>query len=98
MRETQQSISAWAVQTFGEAGSNLRCAERADEEMRELLERLCLDDAHPKAAEEIADVVIPLFRLAERLGVDLLDEVDKKMAINRTRRWRRDGTGHGYHV
>jgi NTP pyrophosphatase (non-canonical NTP hydrolase) len=32
------------------------------------------------------------------LGRDLLAEIDRKMAVNRTRAWKRDGTGHGYHV
>lgn len=98
MSETQQSISLWATETFGEAGSNLRVAIRANEEMSELLRCLSTDDRHPKAAEEIADVVIVLCRAAERLGVDIWDKVEEKMAINRTRVWTKDGSGHGYHV
>lgn len=35
---------------------------------------------------------------AERLGVDLHAEIDRKMAVNRGRTWKRDSTGHGYHV
>lgn len=97
-RENQVSIALWAGQTFGEAGSNARVAARSNEEMAELLRKLTVDDAHSEAPEEIADVVIVLFRLAERMGVDLLAEIDAKMKINRARVWRTDGSGHGYHV
>lgn len=98
MRESQATISEWADATFGPAGSNARVAARANEEMAELLRVLTIDDDHPKAGEEVADVVIVLCRLASRLGVDLGAEVDRKMAINRGRVWDLDGTGHGYHV
>jgi NTP pyrophosphatase (non-canonical NTP hydrolase) len=96
--ETQASVTAWANETFGTAGSNARVAARANEEMAELLRALTADDSSDKAAAEVADVVIILYRLATRLGVDLLDEIDKKMAINRAREWAQDKTGHGYHV
>lgn len=97
--ENQKTISEWAETTFGPAGSNARVAARANEEMAELLRCLTVDDNHvTKAAEEIADVVIVLYRLAQRLGVDLHFEVNAKMAINRSRAWKQDGSGHGYHV
>ena len=96
--ETQLSISEWANDAFGPSGSNIRVAARANEEMAELLRALTVDDANPKAPEEIADIVIVLYRLAWRLGVDLHHEIDVKMAINRKREWKLDGSGHGYHV
>jgi NTP pyrophosphatase (non-canonical NTP hydrolase) len=98
MRETQQSISWWASETFGPVSSNIRVAARANEEMAELLRALSTNDKNPKAHEEMADVLIVLFRLAARMGIDLLDAVDKKMEINRSREWKLDGSGHGYHV
>lgn len=98
MSETQQTISQWANETFGPSGSNARVAARANEEMAELLRALTVDDNHPKAVEEIADIVIILYRVATRLGCDLHAEIDRKMAINRQRVWRQDGSGHGYHV
>ncbi len=98
MMENQQSISAWATQTFGDASSNMRVATRANEEMAELLRALGSDENHPKAIEEAADVVIVLFRLAARMGHSLMAEVDRKMAINRTREWAKTADGHGYHV
>jgi len=98
MRETQHTISTWANQTFGEAGSNARVAARANEEMAELLRALTVDDQHQKAPEEVADIVIVLNRLATCLGFDLQEEVDRKMAVNRERLWKLDSTGHGYHL
>jgi NTP pyrophosphatase (non-canonical NTP hydrolase) len=96
--ETQATICVFADETFGPATSNIRVAARANEEMAELLRALSTDDHHPKAAEEIADVVIILYRLARNLGTDLQTEIDRKMEINRNRTWKRDDTGHGYHV
>lgn len=96
--ETQQSISKWANETFGPASSNARVAARANEEMAELLRALTADDQDLKAVDEIADVLIILYRLADRFGIDLHEAVDLKMAINRNRVWNKDGSGHGYHV
>lgn len=98
MAETQQSISQWASETFGEPGNNLQVAIRANTEMAELLRCLATDDAHPDAGEEVADIVIVLQRLATRLGIDLWQAVETKMVINRQRVWLLDGHGHGYHV
>lgn len=98
MAETQKLISEWANLTFGPSGSNMRVAARANEEMAELLRALSANDNHPKAAEEVADIVIILYRLAERLGIDLHKEIDRKMEINRDRVWKLDNTGHGYHA
>lgn len=95
--ESQASISSWADRTFGPAGTNMSVARRAHQEMKELLGELAADDGNQKAAGEMADVVCILFRLADRMGFDLLDEVDKKMRINRAREWNLDGKGQGYH-
>ena len=96
--ETQESVSAWAVSTFGDAGTNVSCATRMNKEAAELLMCLANQDDDPKAGEECADVLICLYRVAERLGVDLHAEVDRKMAVNRKREWKLDGHGHGYHA
>jgi NTP pyrophosphatase (non-canonical NTP hydrolase) len=96
--ETQKSVSDWAEFTFGPASSNARVAARANEEMAELLRALTADDRHPKAAEEVADIVIVLCRLMTQLGVNLSDEIDRKMVVNRQRQWNVTTDGHGYHV
>lgn len=41
--------------------------------------------ALPEIEQELADVLIYLVRLADRLDVDLLDAVERKMAINAQR-------------
>jgi hypothetical protein len=96
--EDQESISAWADQTFGPASSNARVVAKANEEMAELLRALIADDNHAKAAEAVANVVIVLCRLMTRMGRTLGEELARKMAINRTRQWNLTADGHGYHV
>ena len=68
MIEDQESISAWADQTFGPASSNARVAARANEGMAELLRALIADDNHAKAAEKVANGVIVLCRLMTRMA------------------------------
>ena len=96
--EDQYTVAAWADETFGRPKSNMTSATRANKEMCELLNALAENDQHPKAGEEIADIIICLYRLARDLGSNVLDAVDAKMAINRAREWKLDGNGHGYHV
>src|SRR4051794_8490622 len=98
MEENQATITEWIETTFGPVGSNARTAARANEEMAELIKAVIIDDRHPKLAEEMADIVIVLYRLATHLGVDLMEEVNKKMIINRNREWKLDGSGCGYHI
>lgn len=98
MSETQQSITEWANATFGEPIHNESIATRALDEMHELLDALYDDDKHPKAADEAADVLIVLMRLFDRLGTTWQAEVDRKMAINRARKWNLHGNGHGSHI
>jgi len=97
MQEDQATINRWIEETFGATGSNFSVASRANQEMSELLMALAVDDHHPKAVEEAADIVIILFRLAEREGKDLMEEVTRKMTVNRKRQWN-VANGHGYHV
>jgi hypothetical protein len=39
-----------------------------------------------------------LFGICLPLGWRLSEAIDDKMTINRQRKWRRDDTGHGYHI
>lgn len=98
LHETQASITQWANETFGPARSNLSIAIRANSEMAELLRDLALSDHSEGAATEVADVMIVLYRLLDQLGTTLEAEVDKKMRINRGRKWKIDGSGHGKHL
>ncbi len=47
----------------------------------------------PDLGEELADVLIYLTALAEMTGVDLSAEVERKLAINARREYRRDACG-----
>lgn len=176
MAETQATVAQWAAETFGPEDSLLRVAVRANEELAELLRCLVCGAPAEKVIEEVADVVIVLYRLSDRMsialyehivgmaenpragvgwnplkaglqmqggmallcecvsiktdtrdadvademevhirkllmaigtqavrlaiscGANLSQEIDRKMAVNRQREWRLDGTGHGYHV
>ncbi len=97
INETQDTISEWAEATFGPSGTNAACAARANKEMSELLMCLTLNDHFSLTGEEVADVVICLSRLAGRMGFNIQDEVNKKMAINRARKWDVEN-GFGQHV
>lgn len=58
-------------------------------------------EPHPniaKVPEEMADCEIVLRVLSHRRDVDLQSEVDKKMLINRSRKWKLNNDGTGYHV
>lgn len=66
--------------------------------MAELLMALTLDDQHPGTGEELANVAIGLFRLADRLCLSLLEEVDLKMQVNRQSGWVVDADGVGHRV
>lgn len=106
MPENQYTITKWADETFGKTRSPLRAAIRANEEMAELLKHLSQDEIGPEGTEyyiskirdEIADIHIVLARVATISGIDIQRAIDDKMQINRARTWKRDGTGHGYHV
>lgn len=98
MIENQKTISDWQLATFGIPSSCAAIAARANVEMSELLLKLAADDMHPGALKEIADVVIVLMGLADDLNGDLLAEVDRKMAINRARKWKMNGDGMGQHI
>ena len=96
-RETQATIEAWRASVFGPASSPARLAARANVEMAELISELAAGNTS-KAPSEVADVLIVLYGVAQALGVDLHAEVDKKMAINRGRKWKVAGDGTGHHV
>lgn len=51
-----------------------------------------------KIPAEAADVLIVLYGVAHMRGFDLHAEVDRKMEINRARRWAARGDGTGYHI
>jgi NTP pyrophosphatase (non-canonical NTP hydrolase) len=109
--ETQWSISMWAERTFGQLRNFNAVAIRTNLEMAELLRAAdALDNAvrdgrqedygklKAALAEEGADVIITMMRIFSTLGVDYRQEINKKMMINRKRKWALDGNGTGQHV
>lgn len=97
---TQKSITEWAEGQFGYNGP-LPIAVRGNKEMAELLSALQNWSGHKSAkiaAEECADVAIFLLQISERLGYDLLAEVQRKMDINEKRTWHQLEDGSHQHV
>lgn len=95
--EDQQSVSKWAEETFGPAKDQTVLVTRAKTEMDELLEAVQAGD-RTEIGKEAADIAILLWRLMEHNGLDLTNEVTKKMAENRNRRWQPKGDGTGKHI
>lgn len=96
-KETSQSINQWGHETFGDAASIKAYAVRAQEELAELIEAIENGEADKDIMLEAADVTILLHRIAGSLGQELYDVIDKKMAINRDRKWTPSGNGVGQH-
>jgi len=66
--------------------------------LMELLGDVALGWSHYTQSYSLVRVCILLHWLAREFGCDLQAEVEKKMAVNRTRVWAKTGDGHGYHV
>lgn len=98
LRNKQKSITEWSDQTFGDK-SPLQIATRMNNEVAELLTGLAnKPDAIEHHAGECADVLIMLLQVAEKLGVDIEAELDRKMHVNRNRKWAVNAAGKAQHV
>lgn len=84
--ETWASINQWCDDTFGTA-TIPQIIERAKEEFAEL------ETEGADHAIEAADVVICLCRIP-----GFAEALQRKMRINRARKWRLVGNGTGYHI
>jgi hypothetical protein len=78
--------------------SPLRWAAWASDRLARALVFFAEDDDSPDAFTPLQGCVTMLGSLAHQMGKDLAAEIDRKMAVNRAREWRLDGSGHGYHV
>lgn len=96
MKWNQQTITEWSTKMFGER-SHLSTAVRANKEMAELLSALENGELEV-ACKEVADVVIILMQVAERLGIDLNYAVQYKMDVNEKRQWEKKEDGSYGHV
>lgn len=71
----------------------------ANKTMAALLRQMSVDPTASVLIEDlIASVMAGLNHVSARVGRSLPDEIDKKMTINRRRKWSKDGSGHGYHL
>jgi NTP pyrophosphatase (non-canonical NTP hydrolase) len=95
--ETSQTIREWGDQTFGKVADLSALVARARGELDELDQAVRADDKI-EIGREAADVVILLHRLVALAGMDLSEQVDAKMAVNRARKWKPAGDGTGGHV
>jgi NTP pyrophosphatase (non-canonical NTP hydrolase) len=93
----QRQITKWAMTTFGPPDSIEVIVDRAGDEFDEMVIEIDSEN-YDKVPGELADIMIMLMQVAEHLGVDLLEEVDKKMDINSTRTWSVKGNGTGKHT
>lgn len=84
--ETLESIIAWGDEIFGPCTAE-RAINRAWEEWQEMLEK------GADVPVEAADVIIVLLRIP-----GILEAINRKMAVNRSREWRLMGDGTGYHI
>ena len=97
--ENQETISKWADETFGRVKNPISSITRVNKEIAELLHALETGNQdYNKLREELADIEIVLRRVATEFGCNLQEEVDRKMAINRQRKWKLDGSGHAQHI
>jgi NTP pyrophosphatase (non-canonical NTP hydrolase) len=97
MRETSQSIREWGDAAFGEVKDLAALVARARSELAEVEEAVRANNV-AEIGREAADVAILLHRLVALAGMDLSEEVDAKMAVNRKRIWLAAGDGTGGHV
>ncbi len=95
--ETSHTIREWGDATFGNVANLSALVVRARGELDELLEAVQAGDM-VEAGREAADVVILLHRLVALAGMDLNQQVDAKMQLNRARIWKAAGDGTGGHV
>lgn len=75
----QRQIGIWAALTFPHQTAASKLAHLRDE-VTEL-------EQAPADGEEMADIAILLFALAELAGCDLLAEIQKKFQKNKARQW-----------
>ncbi|MEZ6028595.1 MAG: nucleotide pyrophosphohydrolase [Hyphomonadaceae bacterium] len=96
-RETSNTIREWGDATFGQVRDLSALVARARGELDELDHAIRAGDM-AEAGREAADVAILLHRLVALAGMDLSEQVDAKMQINRARKWLAAGDGTGGHV
>jgi NTP pyrophosphatase (non-canonical NTP hydrolase) len=99
MRENQATITGWAIKTFGPPSSMKKIVDRFVEEVIELDTKASKEKPDIEAIkDECADCLIVLVQVASVCGFSLAHAVDKKMEVNRARKWALKGDGTAQHV
>lgn len=101
LQSLQDEIGGWGDATFPKSTPETVLAHFR-EEVAELLEVAPMMPDHPShdEAEEAADVFLLLLHFAHKKGFSLFDVTERKMAINRARRWNTEPepAGHFKHA
>lgn len=88
----QNQVAAWASDNLPRKLQTVDAiAAKANDEMAELIRDVLTGQSRQKVGGEVADVVIPLYQLCQKLGLDLDYEVTKKLEILHTRRYDDEG-------
>jgi NTP pyrophosphatase (non-canonical NTP hydrolase) len=83
----------------GVSGSIISSAAKANDFMAKLvLVSFGIGTSPPLAMNLCGLICLHLSDICIAFDTDLNGEIHKKMNINRAREWKRDNTGHGYHV
>lgn len=96
MDETIESVAKWADETFGTTTPSHALGRAMLEiyELKNIWQKNYLDTPEEEVVKEAADVCITLYRY-----IYLVDKeaINKKMAVNRKRKWKVTGEGVGQH-
>jgi NTP pyrophosphatase (non-canonical NTP hydrolase) len=93
----QKEVFSWAEEQFG-VNSELKIAIRGNKEMAELVSTISNGMGKKSVGEECADVAFFLIQICEKNGFDLMEEVSKKLVINRKREWGFASDGSYQHI
>lgn len=103
LRELQDEIGEWADATFPKSNRDTILSHFSEEVVE--FQHACnpIFPDYPNAGEEFveaADCVILLLHFAHRVGFDLQEAIEAKMAVNRSREWNTtpESGGHFKHV
>lgn len=98
MKQQFESIAQWQKSTFGGDSTALTIVTRLQDEILELKKALLFKRDVPG---EFADCFILLMGAAKEHGLsyeDVVAAIEEKMAINRNRKWEKQGSGSYHHV
>lgn len=94
----EQDVAFWYVANGGRGTLQSRVARAQVELLEALVEASSTPPNIDKLAEELADTAICLTAAANKLGVSLTAEMEKKMEINWLRKWQVSEDGNLKHV